>query len=181
MKKLIELLNEACEILSENNWRGDLVDAIRDEIALVELPSTSSTWCKMDYNNTPEEGVYWVVLESPVYCCDVDDYGNAIGTPTGKTKRRVLLAHLVCEMQPGADGEQEGYPVAYSVDPSHRDMTDEEYITHYAAVETSPTLLPNKTEPLTKDEIRSIAKCHALIDDGAISFAREIERWHEIE
>lgn len=140
----------------------------------------NDSWCEMDYNNVPEEGTYWVVLESPAYNCDCDDYGNVIGTPTGKTKRRVLLARIECELQPSVNGEPEGYPVAYSVDQPHQDMADDEYITHYAAVETSPTLLPNAREPLTNDEIRSIAKNHLTHREGAIEFAREIERWHGV-
>ena len=118
-------------------------------------------WSKMDYNNLPPEGVYWVVLQSPEYVCDIDDSGNPIGVPTGKTSRRILLAHIEHELQPRADvssDDYECYPVALSVDRSCKDMQDDEHITHYATPVKPTAQLDSDTRKM------ALELCRLIID-----------------
>ena len=49
--------------------------------------------------NDFEEGLFWFLVESPVYDVDVDDGGSAIGSPTGELKRRAILAWLFGETE----------------------------------------------------------------------------------
>ena len=93
-------------------------------------------WRKFEYNGQLDEGIYWFVLESPDFDTDVDDYGNPIGIPTGKTHRRVVMCELVWDGEEDNNGSINYFPNLTTVDWSEdKPMHDEEVITRYAIVE----------------------------------------------
>lgn len=93
-------------------------------------------WKKFEFDGRLDEGLYWFALESPEYTVDVDDYGNAIGAPTGNTKTRVILGELSWNDTGRGDGNPEPVPHISAVDWSEdRPVDDEEVATHYAVIE----------------------------------------------
>ncbi len=50
-------------------------------------------WKKFDHTNF-ECGLFWISYREPVFDVDTDDYGKAVGTPTGQEKVKVALARV---------------------------------------------------------------------------------------
>jgi len=86
-----------------------------------------------DYQNPPEDGLYWVCVTSQEYDVDVDDAGQAIGTPTGGIKQEAALVWI----NTLPDGELD----FDAVDPvNFGRVCDDGFVSHYAEVQ--PPLLP---------------------------------------
>lgn len=89
---------------------------------------------KLDYNNPPMEGFYWVALSSPEITIDVNDEGEIIGTPDEESEDSVSLAFVY--LQESADGGLEFDPVdTFNLG----DIPFDARITHYLP-ESTPTI-----------------------------------------
>lgn len=68
-------------------------------------------WKDFDYNNPPEAGVYWIVVQEHCYDIDIDNYGHANGVPTGEVRNFVSLVDLEARSYDEWDGREE-YDIA---------------------------------------------------------------------
>ena len=83
-------------------------------IALYEHQPKQEQWIKFNYDNPPEDGVYWLEVEYPEWDVDVDDYGKTVGKPTGETIKAVFLGR-VDMFDDNPDGEPDVYHVIEDV------------------------------------------------------------------
>lgn len=51
-------------------------------------------WSALSYREPPKAGLYWLRVATPIIDCDVDDYGQPIGWPTGEIAEEIRLAIL---------------------------------------------------------------------------------------
>lgn len=87
-------------------------------------------WQQFDYQDF-QEGLFWLVAETPDYDIDADDCGRAAGTPTGETVRAVVLAEV--------SRDHDGYPYFDRVGFEQGRLGEDSVITHYAEL-TAPAL-----------------------------------------
>lgn len=102
---------------------------VSDWLPLYTRPPAQE-WVKFDYEDPPEDGVYWLEVEYPEYDVDVDDYGKTVGQPTGKTGKTVFLGSLDM-FDDNPDGEPDTYAVIEDVTGEQRPDVDW-VITRYA-------------------------------------------------
>lgn len=87
-------------------------------------------WKKLKYDGELPEGIYWFVLESEEFDCDVADDGTPIKAPTGNLQTRIVLAALDWTHQYKHIFDAE----LTMCDPEERPLSDEEWIKCYAEV-----------------------------------------------
>lgn len=49
---------------------------------------------RIDFNDLPEDGLYWLLVEREEVDIDADDSGNTVGRPTGGSERLVTLGFV---------------------------------------------------------------------------------------
>ena len=84
------------------------------EYSLYVSQPKQEQWIKFDYDNPPDDGVYWLEVEYPEWDVDVDDYGKTVGKPTGETIKAVFLGR-VDMFDDNPDGEPDVYHVIEDV------------------------------------------------------------------
>lgn len=91
---------------------------------------------KFDYSDYLDDGLYWIVFESPKYDFDIGNDGVPVGVPTGELKRRVVLCRIVWNDTGRHDGLPEPYPEFEIVDWSEDSpIEDDEVAVLWAQVE----------------------------------------------
>lgn len=83
---------------------------------------------KFDYGNPPDDGLYWVRFEEPVYKVDIDDYGRAVGAPTGEIESYITLVEVLSYIDDDA--------VYFDSIADFRQLCETAVATHYAEVMT---------------------------------------------
>ena len=96
IKRKIELLLQ--EIRQATHYsKQNHVDKAWTLIGQLQEPFTLNPMSEpeaFDYNDPPEDGLYWIEFTDQLYDVDIDDAGQPIGVPTGETRRFVSLVEI---------------------------------------------------------------------------------------
>lgn len=60
----------------------------------MKTSKTEAGWSAFSYREPPKAELYWLRIATPIIDCDVDDYGQTIGWPTGELAEEIRLAFL---------------------------------------------------------------------------------------